>query len=145
MNKYINSTYIDKKLLRRIYIYFIFSIIMFIVSLYELYATNYKLIYAIIIELIWIWIWLLITRMFHISWNKEQKQVISKIDVLWWIILTLYIIFSIIRHYIFNLYLPNNLILPVTFSLISWIMVWRFIWMKYKVIKILKYNLINIK
>ena len=85
MNKYINSTYIDKKLLRRIYIYFIFSIIMFIVSLYELYATNYKLIYAIIIELIWIWIWLLITRMFHISWNKEQKQVISKIDVLWWI------------------------------------------------------------
>ena len=53
-------------------------------------------------------------------------------------ILIFYIIFALSRHYLLAEYVPKTFILPITFAIVSGIMIGRYIGMSYKVHHVLK-------
>lgn len=139
-NKTLIKQHVDKKLSQRMKIFFFISLALIAVVIYEVIITWYNPLFAVWFELLGIVIGILVSRMFHISWDEDEQQVISRMDKLGGIILWSYILFSLSRHYLLSIFIPTGFVFVVTFTLVSGIMIGRFLGMRYNILKILKDN-----
>lgn len=130
--------HIDLILIRRMKIYFFIAIFMIAIMIYEIIATWFNPLIALSIFLLGILVWFFISRMFKIFWNKKEQVISSRIDVIWWIILCIYIYFSFSRYYLIGLFVQSPLVFVVTFSSIAWVMLGRFLAMRRSIIQILR-------
>ena len=76
--------------------------------------------------------------MFHISWDEDNEIVTSRMDKIGGIVLVGYMIFSFARHYLLTEYISKTFILPITFAIVSGVMIGRYIGMRNKVHRVLK-------
>ena len=132
------TQHLDKKLSRRLKMYLILSFVMFGIFIYEVIITHYTLWYGLLFFVGSSILGFFVARMFHISWDEDNEIVTSRMDKIWGIILVGYMIFSFSRHYLLTEYVPKTFILPITFAIVSGVMIGRYIGMRNKVHRVLK-------
>lgn len=131
------NKHIDKKLLRRARMLVAILVIMTGILIYEVYISHISallLIFGIILGLA---VGFLAGRMFSIEWHEEKRKVIGRLDMIGGIVLALYIIFSIARHWIFEHWLDGAVLSAFTICFIEGAMLGRILSMRFNIRKIL--------
>lgn len=130
--------HLDKKLRRRLKIYFAISIIMICVVLFEVLSGRVSLSLALIGLVLGVFIGVIAARMFLVSWNKDAKKVISRLDIVGGAILILYVVFAIFRGTIIGHFVQRSSATGTSISIITGIMIGRVFGTGNKIVSILK-------
>ena len=96
-NKQFLEKYIDRRLFTRIRLLLLLSLILLVAGAYEILKSTYILPYAVIGLILGYLVGIVVSRMFHLSWDEESDQVISNMDWIGAIVFLFYIIFIIAR------------------------------------------------
>jgi hypothetical protein len=81
--------------------------------------------------------WLISKRMHIISWDAEARKTVSRMDRLGIIILVCYLVFAILRHWIFSHWIHGHALTAFSLSIASGGMLTRFYHTRKQVRKIL--------
>jgi hypothetical protein len=92
---------------------------------------------GIIALLIGILIGMVTSRMYHISWDKNAKKVISRLDIYGIIILILYVFLEIFRERIVGFVTHDFEVGTIGFAILAGIMFGRVLGTRGKIIKVL--------
>lgn len=133
-----HSHHIDKKLRRRLRIYFIISLILIVLLIYDVFNGTLLPSYGIFGIIGGIILGIIASRMFHTSWDKNAKQIISRLDTFGIIILIGYIIFAIFRSKLISYFTNGVDVSTVGFAVLTGIMLGRLIGTRGRIIQILK-------
>lgn len=136
--KKIAEKHLDKKLRRRMIMYFCISVIILWVVMYEIAIESINWRMAILFIILGFGIWIGTYRMFHIYRHEDEAKVMSRVDRTGAIILVAYILFSIFRQKIIGIFFQWPMVLAVTMSAVFGMMSGRVRGMKRKIKKILK-------
>ncbi len=109
--------FVHRKLLFRLRRHAIFFIVITTILIYEI-SKNYIALYlAVIGFIIGIIIGLLVARRMHnITWDAETNKAVTKMDRIGIIILVLYILFAISRHWILSHWLQGDTLTAFSLS-----------------------------
>ncbi len=129
--------HIDKKLRLRLRIYFFISAVLLIILISNVIRGELRLDLGIIALLIGILIGMVTSRMYHISWDKNAKKVISRLDIYGIIILILYVFLEIFRERIVGFVTHDFEVGTIGFAILAGIMFGRVLGTRGKIIKVL--------
>ncbi len=129
--------HIDKKLVRRMIMFAIILTIMTGVLVYEIFISNINLLWIIVGIVAGIFIGFIAGRIFTIEWSKEKKVVVGRLDLIGGIVLTLYILVSIGRSWIFAHWFKGMMLTAFTFSFIEGAMIGRLLSMRFNIKRVL--------
>ena len=130
--------HIHKKLSNKMKLYFVFSVIMVGIVVYEVIKTGFNPFLALGIRWIGLIGWYYLSRMFKIYRHIKDQIITSRVDRIGWIILWIYMVFSFLRRYLIGLLVPASMVFTITFSLVAGIMIGRFFGMRGTIMKILR-------
>ncbi len=133
-----HSKHLDKKLRFRLRIYFVISIILIGVVLFEILTERVSIMLASAGLVIGLIAGVVAARMFLLSWDKDAKRVISKLDIVGGVILALYIIFAIYRGRIIGHYVQRSFVTGTSLSVVTGIMIGRVFGTGQKIASILR-------
>lgn len=133
-----HTKHLDKKLRFRLIIYFIISVILLGIVSFEVWTNRVSPMLAVIGLIIGLGIGFLTARMFLISWDKDAKKVIARLDILGGIILALYIMTAVMRTRIIGQYVQSSYVTGTSLSVVAGIMIGRVFGTGHKIGKILK-------
>ena len=77
-------------------------------------------------------------RMYHLSWSKDAKKIVSRLDTVGIIILVCYLVFVLIRSRLIGYFVAAPMVGAVGFSTTAGIMIGRVIGTRNAIIEILK-------
>lgn len=132
-----HAKHLDKKLRFRLRIYFAVSIILLGVVVFEILTGRVSLYLAPIGLVIGVAVGVAAARMFLLSWDKDAKRVISRLDALGIIILVLYILSAIFRGKIIGDFVPRYYVSGTGLAIVAGIMIGRVFGTGHKIVKIL--------
>ena len=132
------AKHIDKKLLKRMMVYFIMSLVIFTIMIYEVVIWSAPVWIVFIAVVIWLLLGSVTHRIFRISWHEDEKKVISRIDRTGIIILVIYILFSIFRGKIIAYFFQWSAVLAITMSLVFGLMAGRVYGMRKRIMAVLQ-------
>lgn len=95
------GTYINSKIRRRLLIYMIILAVLAWLSIYHLIINTLALQWVIGWLVLWMILGWLAARMYKLSRNEIDEEVVSKMDVLWWVFLIIYIMIELNKKRIF--------------------------------------------
>ena len=121
--------HLDKKLFLRVVIFIIIFIVMVGLIIFNVFENKIGILLASFGFLLGYTIGTLTGRVFKIRWNKKDKKVIARIDVLGFFILIPYLIFTFYRDQILENWLHGVLLTAFTFSLLAGIMLGRVVYL----------------
>lgn len=130
--------HLDKKLRFRLRIYFIISVIMVGVVMFEVLSEKVSLSIASMGLVLGVFVGVAAARMFLLSWHKDAKKVISRLDIVGGTILILYIIFAIFRGKIISHFVQGSQVTGTSLAVVAGIMIGRVFGTGQKIISILK-------
>ena len=130
--------HIDKKLRNRLRVYFVISIVLLGVVIYEVISGLVPLTFALLGVIAGILLGIVTARMFHLSWNQDAKKIVSRLDMFGGVILVLYIIFAIFRGKIIGHFIHGSAVGGVSISIVTGIMIGRVLGTRGRIIQILK-------
>ncbi len=134
----ISQKNISKKLRRRLQIYFFISIILFIVVCYEIIVHLVPFSFALIGIVVGTAIGFIAARMFHLSWNHDAQEIVSRLDLFGIGILILYIVFAIFRTKIIGHFVHGSSVGGISLSTANGVMIGRVLGTRGRIIKILR-------
>lgn len=137
--------HIDKKLVFRLRIYFIISLILICVVLFEVFSGHLQIFLALIGLLIGIILGVITARMFILSWDNDAKKVISKLDYVGGIILIVYIIFSFFRNTLIGNFVQANYVTGTSIAIATGVMIGRVFGTGRKIVSLLREQNLLIK
>jgi hypothetical protein len=108
------------------------------IVLYEIFIKILPLGFAIVGIFIGLFIGIVTARMRHLSWDKDAKKIVSRLDVVGIIILVLYIAFVIIRSRLIGYFVAVPMVGAVGFAITGGVMIGRVIGTRNAIIEILK-------
>ncbi len=129
--------HIDKKLVRRMTMFAIILTIMTGVLVYEIFISNINFLWIIVGIVVGIFIGFVAGRIFTIEWSQEKKVVVGRLDLIGGIVLTLYILVSIGRSWIFAHWFKGMMLTAFTFSFIEGAMIGRLLSMRFNIKRVL--------
>ncbi|MES2416219.1 MAG: hypothetical protein V4504_00760 [Patescibacteria group bacterium] len=121
--------HLDKSLFFRVMIFIIIFLIMAGLIIFNVFENKIGIFLASIGLVVGFVVGILTGRAFKIRWNQNEKKVIARIDVLGFIILVPYTIFSIYRERILENWLHGVLLTAFTFSFLAGVMLGRVIYL----------------
>jgi hypothetical protein len=130
--------HIDKKLRNRLRMYFVISIVLLGVVVYEAVSGLVPFTFALLGVIVGILLGIVTARMFHLSWNKDAKKIVSRLDMFGGIILVFYIIFAFYRGKIVGHFIHGSAVGGVSISIVTGIMIGRVLGTRGRIIQILK-------
>jgi hypothetical protein len=133
-----HTHHLDKSLQRRLYLYFGISLVLLGILIYNVLMGSLRFDYGILGLLAGAGIGIVTSRMFHTSWNKNTKKVISRLDTFGIGILLLYVVFEILREPIVGYFTHDSQVGTVGFAVLAGIMFGRVIGTRGKIIEILE-------
>ncbi len=129
---------IDKKLIRRLRIFFFILCAMIFVSIYQIFVSDIHFLWVCLSVVLGIAVGLVAGRMFSIEWHEEQKVVVGRLDLIGGIVLVLYILFSIARHSIFEHWFTGAKLSAFTLCFVDGAMLGRITSMRFHIKKVLR-------
>src|SRR4051812_15536827 len=133
-----HAKHLDKKLRFRLRIYFAISIILLAAVLFEIFTNRVSILLALFGLIIGTGIGTFVARMFLLSWDRDAKKVISRLDLVGGIILAIYILIAIFRSKIIGHYIQANYVTGTSLSVVAGIMIGRVFGTGQKIVSILK-------
>lgn len=129
--------HIDRRLRMRLRIYFAISAILILLLIYNVYRGSLRLDFGLVGLMIGLGLGIITSRMYHISWDKDAKKVISRLDAYGIVILILYILLEVFRGKVVGFFTHNFEVETVGFAVLAGIMFGRVIGTRGKIIRIL--------
>ena len=136
--------HMDKKLRRRIRMFFAIIFIILCVLGYELFMGEVTLINIVAGILVGMVVGLVLGRMFKIYWHPTDKKVMGRLDVIGIGALLFYILFAIYREQIFSHYVEAPHLRGFVFSTVVGVMIGRILTMGFHIKKVIKTNVYGI-
>lgn len=130
--------HVTRKLRLMVRIYFVISVILVAVVVFDIVRDDINIFFPILAGLIGIGIGLIVARIYHISWDHGAKKVISRFDEIGAFILTLYVFFELFKEQLINHYVHGPAVLATSISLLTGIMIGRVYGISGKITRILK-------
>ncbi len=130
--------HVDKKLRNRLRLYVFISLILIGIVLFEVCTNVVSFPLALVGIVIGICFGFITSRMYHISWDHDAKQIVSRLDLFGIIILISYIIFSVFRKHIIEYFIHGPAVGGVSLSIATGVMIGRILGTRGKIITILK-------
>ena len=130
--------HVDKKLRFRLRLYSIISLAMLGIVLYEIFINILPLEFAVVGIFIGLFVGIISARMYNLSWNHDAKKIVSRLDMLGIIILTVYIVFAIFRTKLISYFVQGPVVGAISFSIIAGMMIGRVVGTRNAIIEILK-------
>jgi uncharacterized protein (DUF697 family) len=131
--------HIDKKLRFRVRLYSLISLVMLGIVLYEiLFIKILPLPFAILGIFIGLFLGIISARMFHLSWDKDAKKIVSRLDIVGILILVLYMAFVFVRGRLIGYFVAAPMVGAVGFAITAGMMIGRVIGTRNAIIEILK-------
>ena len=137
-SKTLSQQYLDKRALFRLRLLFGIFILMFLILIHDLFDHKIGLLLASSGLLIGIGLGFLAGRMIKVKWHEKRNKVISEMDRLGVIILILYILFEYYRNVIFGRWLGGVTLTAFGFSILTGMMLGRFLNTKMDIEDVLK-------
>ncbi len=82
---------------------------------------------------------LMSSRIFHLSWDKDAEVVVGRIDTVGFIVLGLYVLFEIVRTYVFtSIVHVSGSSTAITFAFVSSALIFRVLGLRGSIIRVLK-------
>lgn len=129
--------HIDKKLVWRMTMFAIILTIMTGVLVYEIFISDINFLWIIVGIVVGIFIGFVAGRIFTIEWSQEKKVVVGRLDLIGGIVLTLYILVSVGRSWIFAHWFKGMMLTAFTFSFIEGAMIGRLLSMRFNIKRVL--------
>ena len=130
--------HLDKKLIFRLRIYVLISLVMLGIVLYEIFIKILPLEFAVAGIFVGLFIGIITARMRHLSWDKDAKQIVSGLDVVGVIILVLYMAFVLVRGRLIGYFVAAPMVGAVGFSITAGVMIGRVAGTRNAIMEILK-------
>ena len=109
--------YLDTRLIVRVRIFSIISIVMLSVIAFEMLRGTINMFLAIAGIFMGLAVGVIVSRMFRLSWDKETKKVIGNMDWIGAVILIFYISFMLTRTLLLGYYVQGSLFLAIVLSI----------------------------
>jgi len=139
MNKKLEP-HINSRLIRRLKMLGTILLIMAAVAVYEIFLSQIRLYWVLLALLIGLLVGYIVDRSFAIEWHAEREEVVGRLDLIGGIILALYIILSMARHWIFSHWFAGAKLTAFTFSFAEGVMLGRLFSLRFNIKKVLSDN-----
>jgi len=133
-----HAHHVDKKLRFRVRLYSIISLVMLGIAAYEIFIKILPLPFAVAGIFLGLFGGIISARMYHLSWSKDAKKIVSRLDTVGIIILVCYLVFVLIRSRLIGYFVAAPMVGAVGFSTTAGIMIGRVIGTRNAIIEILK-------
>jgi hypothetical protein len=133
-----HAYHVDKKLRFRLRLYALISLVMLGIVLYEIFIKILPLEFAAVGILVGLLVGIVTARRYHLSWDKDAKKIVSRLDLVGIIILVLYIGFVIIRSRLIGIFVQGSVVGAVGFSITAGVMIGRVVGTRNAIIEILR-------
>lgn len=130
--------HLDKKIISRLRIYFVISILLFGAILFEILSGKLSLSLALAGLVPGVVVGVIVSRRYLHSWDEDAGKVVSRLDIAGSVIFALYIIFALFREKIISHFVQGNYIVGASISVALGIMIGRIFGTGRKIISILK-------
>lgn len=130
--------HLDKRLQFRLRLYFLISLILLGVLIFNIARGALRFDYGLLGLAAGIVVGIVTSRMFHISWNKDTKKIVSRLDAFGIGVLILYIVFEVFREKIVGYFTHDFEVATVGFAVLAGSMFGRILGTRGKIIEILK-------
>lgn len=128
---------IDKKLIKKIKMLLLILFIMAGVLIYEILLSHINPLWILLGLSIGFIIGAIIGRIISVQWHEEDSKVIGRLDLLGGIILVIYIILSISRHWLFAHWFTGPALTAFTVSFINGVMLGRLFNLRFHIKRVL--------
>lgn len=136
--------YLDKRLFNRLRSLNILSLVLLAAIIFEVIFNGFNVLYALISLFSGLCVGIIVSRMYHLSWDSETNQVVSNMDWIGAIIFIFYIIFIITRSILVGYWTEGTTYVGIIISITAGVMIGRIIGTKHSLISI-KEDLESIK
>ena len=109
--------YLDVRLIVRVRIFSIISIVMLLLITFEMLRGTINMSLAIAGIIMGLAVGIIASRMFRLSWDQETKKVIGNMDWIGVLVLIFYIIFMLTRTLLLGYYVQGSLFLAIVLSI----------------------------
>ena len=130
--------HLDKKLVFRLRLFVIISILMLGIVGYDIFVNVLSVEFAVLGVVVGVIGGILSARMYHLSWDHDAKKIVSRLDVIGVIILVLYIVFVIFRSKLIGFFIQGSQVGAVGFSITAGVMIGRVVGTRGAIIRILE-------
>lgn len=132
--------HIHPRLQRRIRIFLLMGIVMFLVVAFDVVNGIITLPVALIAVTAGGLVGWFTSRIFLLTWNHDGERVVGRIDRIGWFILALYILFEIARAVLFEtvVHIGTSSATAITFAIVSSALISRAMGLRGKILEILK-------
>jgi hypothetical protein len=130
--------HIDPKLRFRLRIYFAIAAVLVCIVIYNIIKGDIDFFSAVGAYVVGAVIGIFTSRMFHISWDKNAKKVVSRLDIFGGVVLAAYILFEIEREHFVSLFIHGPTVAAVSFTVLAGVMIGRVLGTRGRIRTILK-------
>ena len=130
--------YVERKLLRRLRLFFLIFFLLGIAIVYEINWKNIPWSICVGAMLIGLMIGAAFVRRKKIFWEEETSTVIAKMDKVGIYVLVIYILFIVVRHYFLHQWFKGNELTAFSLSLTTGAMAGRLLSIRSEIRQILK-------
>lgn len=132
------SRHVHKKIIFRVRIFFVLSIIFAGILSWDLITGQISLVILLISLLVGVGGGIVASRSSHLTWDHDGKQIVGKMDKIGVVVLILYICFAFFRNQIVGVFVHGPLLGTVTIALMGGLFIGQIIGIRHGIYGILK-------
>lgn len=111
--------YIHPKLRRSLRIYFIVSLIVLILVIYDMFRDQANPLLVLVGLIVGIIVGKMFTRIYKISWDDEGGNVIQRMDIFGIVLIVFYITFDVSREHLVEIFIHGGSVASVSLALLA--------------------------
>jgi hypothetical protein len=139
--RYDPQKHLDPRLRHRLTLYFFIALVLVGIAIYHIIVDEVSTLYPVIALALGMGLGALVSRMFHISWDRGAKQAISQFDAYGIAILVAYIFFAFFRKHLVEQFIHGPSVVAATFALFAGTMIGRLLGMRGRIKEVIHENL----
>lgn len=131
------KTHASKKLRTNLRILFVVYVALLLITVYEVFVSRALFSQVIVALIIGLTAGYISSRMYRISWNKDEAKVVGRIDIYGGIILALFVVFELDRNWIAGLFSSGEVLGSISLVLMTSTLFGRILGTSRKILRVL--------